>query len=206
MAGKLRGKLTYANVMATVAVFIALGGASYAATHLSKNSVGTRQIKKNAVTSPKIRNGAVTQRKISTSAQAALKTIPNGSVTAADLSPELKASLTLRCPSGMRRAADLCFDANLRNSAQYDKALKACASAGLRLPSDAELVLAFEHLGAPQTYEWVSTQYTDVRDPGSGPVFLASYVSEDASRQLSFGYAGLPGSSIPFRCVTTATN
>jgi hypothetical protein len=50
----LRGKLTYANVMATIAVFIALGGASYAAVKLPKNSVGTEQLKKGAVTATKL--------------------------------------------------------------------------------------------------------------------------------------------------------
>jgi hypothetical protein len=40
--------------MATVAVFIALGGVSYAAIKLPKNSVGTSQIKNSAVTKNKI--------------------------------------------------------------------------------------------------------------------------------------------------------
>ena len=40
-----RGKLSYANVMATIAVFIALGGASYAVTTLGANTVGSRQVK-----------------------------------------------------------------------------------------------------------------------------------------------------------------
>jgi hypothetical protein len=62
--GRLRSKLTYANVMATVAVFIALGGASYAATQLPKNSVGTKQLKKNSVTTAKIKNEAVTAAKV----------------------------------------------------------------------------------------------------------------------------------------------
>jgi hypothetical protein len=52
--GRLRGKLTYANAMATVAVFIALGGVSYAATQLPSNSVGTKQLKNAAVTPPKL--------------------------------------------------------------------------------------------------------------------------------------------------------
>ena len=60
----LRSKLTYANVMATVAVFIALGGASYAATQLPKNSVGTKQLKKNSVTSVKIKKQAITAAKV----------------------------------------------------------------------------------------------------------------------------------------------
>jgi hypothetical protein len=54
----LSGKLTYSNVMATVAVFIALGGASYAAIKLPKNSVGAKQLRKGAVT-PKKLNAAV---------------------------------------------------------------------------------------------------------------------------------------------------
>lgn len=58
---------TYANVVATVALFIALGGAAYAATQLPRNSVGVKQLKKNAVTTPKIKNGAVTGGKIALS-------------------------------------------------------------------------------------------------------------------------------------------
>jgi hypothetical protein len=54
----LRGKLTYANVMATIAVFIALGGASYAAVKLPKNSIGTEQLKNGAVTETKLSKGA----------------------------------------------------------------------------------------------------------------------------------------------------
>jgi hypothetical protein len=50
----LREKLTYANVMATIAVFIALGGGAIAATQLPKNSVGAKQIKKEAVTPAKL--------------------------------------------------------------------------------------------------------------------------------------------------------
>jgi hypothetical protein len=57
---KLRGKLTYANVVATLALFIAVGGAgAFAATQLPKNSVGTKQIKKNAVNSSKVANGSL---------------------------------------------------------------------------------------------------------------------------------------------------
>lgn len=48
-------RLTYANVIATIALFIALGGASYAAFKLPKGSVGTRQLKKAAVTGAKVK-------------------------------------------------------------------------------------------------------------------------------------------------------
>jgi len=49
-----------AMVVACVALAVALGGTTYAATALPRNSVGTPQIKKNAVTSPKVRNNAIT--------------------------------------------------------------------------------------------------------------------------------------------------
>ena len=54
------GRLTYANVMATIAVFLALGGTSYAVTALPRNSVGAQQLKKNAVTSVKVKDGSLT--------------------------------------------------------------------------------------------------------------------------------------------------
>jgi hypothetical protein len=57
-------RLTYSNVVATLAIFIALGGISYAATQLPRNSVGTKQIKRNAVTTAKIKNRAITKGKV----------------------------------------------------------------------------------------------------------------------------------------------
>jgi hypothetical protein len=61
----VRGKLTYANVVSTLCLFLLVGGATaFAAVKLAKNSVGTKQLKKNSVTSAKIKNGAVTGAKI----------------------------------------------------------------------------------------------------------------------------------------------
>ncbi|MFN8215425.1 MAG: hypothetical protein U0R71_02410 [Solirubrobacterales bacterium] len=58
-------RLSYANVTSTLALVLALaGGTAFAATHLAKNSVGTRQIKKNAVTTAKVADAAITGDKI----------------------------------------------------------------------------------------------------------------------------------------------
>jgi hypothetical protein len=56
---RIRSYLSYANVVATLALFVALGGGAYAAITLPKNSVGTRQIKNDAVTSSKVKNGSL---------------------------------------------------------------------------------------------------------------------------------------------------
>jgi hypothetical protein len=55
---RLQGKLTYANVMSTLCLFLLLGGGAYAATQLPKNSVGTKQIKSQAVTLQKLSKSA----------------------------------------------------------------------------------------------------------------------------------------------------
>ena len=54
---------TYANVIATIALFIALGGVAVAAG-VTKNSIGPRQLKRGAVTAAKIRKNAITPGKI----------------------------------------------------------------------------------------------------------------------------------------------
>jgi hypothetical protein len=94
MKSRLRGKLTYSNVIASLALFIALGGAAVAATTLPKNSVGPNQIKRGAVTTAKLRRSAVTSGKLAPKSVIAGKLGPssvtpgnigNGAVTTAKL-------------------------------------------------------------------------------------------------------------------------
>src|SRR4051794_16562061 len=73
MIDRIRQRLTYANVTATLALFIALGGSSYAALSLPRNSVGSAQIRRNAVNSRHIRNGAVHLGDIAKSPRQALR-------------------------------------------------------------------------------------------------------------------------------------
>jgi hypothetical protein len=75
----MRPKLTFANVISCLALFIALGGLAVAAG-LPKNSVGTRQLKKNSVTAVKIKNGAVGAAKIQDRSLTGTK-IADGSLT-----------------------------------------------------------------------------------------------------------------------------
>jgi hypothetical protein len=56
MLSQVRSRLSYANVMATVAVFLALGGGAYAAIKLPKDSVKAKQIAKGAVRSSEVKN------------------------------------------------------------------------------------------------------------------------------------------------------
>jgi hypothetical protein len=80
--------------MATLAVFIAMGGIGYAAVNVPANSVGTRQLKNGAVANAKLQNGAVTAAKIKagslTGAQIKLSqlgTVPSASTANSARSP-----------------------------------------------------------------------------------------------------------------------
>jgi hypothetical protein len=77
-------RLTYSNVVSTLALFLVLaGGAAYAAK-VGKKSVGPAQLKANAVTTAKIKANAVTTRKIKKNAVANAK-IKNGAIESAKI-------------------------------------------------------------------------------------------------------------------------
>ena len=93
MNSRFRPKLSYSNVIATIALFIALGGAAVAAG-LPKNSVGAKQLKRGAVTAAKLKKGAVTSGKLAPKSVVAGKlganavlpgNIGNGAITSAKI-------------------------------------------------------------------------------------------------------------------------
>ena len=73
MRRPLLSRLTYANAMSTIAVFLALGGVGYAVAKLPANSVGPRQIKKNAVSSSKVKDRSLTVSDLSKKTRSKLK-------------------------------------------------------------------------------------------------------------------------------------
>jgi hypothetical protein len=78
----LAARLSYANVIATMALFVALGGTGYAALKLPRDSVGTRELRsgavghaelrRDAVTGTDVRDGSLTQRDFSAATRSAL--------------------------------------------------------------------------------------------------------------------------------------
>ena len=82
MLSRIRKQLTFANVMASIAVFAALAGGAYAVS----GKIGPKQIKKGAVKTGKLANGAVTAKKVRKDTltgnqinESTLGTVPNAS-------------------------------------------------------------------------------------------------------------------------------
>lgn len=137
-----RPHLSYANVMATIAVFIAMGGTSYAA--LGRNSVGERQIrpkavgnselKSRAVTSSKIRPGAVTASRLSTGARNTLRGPGGPAGPAGPAGPQGANGITYRAlidSSGTAVGGNTSGAASSPNPGEYrfgfDRAISGCA-------------------------------------------------------------------------------
>jgi hypothetical protein len=147
MIQRLRGRLTYSNVVATLALFIALGGSSYAAlTVTGKNvrngSLTGKDLKRNSVTGRQIREGR-------------LATVPRA-LNSARVGGLSAPQLLLKCPGGTLPAADVCVESQSRPPATYTTARLACGSIdstktpGRRLPTHLELAQAFtlDQMGA----------------------------------------------------------
>jgi hypothetical protein len=183
---RTRFRPSHATVVAYVALFVALGGTAMAAVVITSNS----QVAKGTISGHHPPAGKHSN-------------LIRGSVNGEDLSGKLKASLRLHCPSGLRRAADTCFEASLRPPATLANALKTCAVPDRRLPTDAELELVFDHSGAPQSRQWVATHHRDASGPNLDT--LGSVLEEDSSRNLIFSDTPVDNTE-PYRCVTSPTN
>jgi hypothetical protein len=59
---RIRARLSFANVISLIALFVALGGSSYAAITLQRNSVGAKQIKAGGVGSSEVKDGSLLRK------------------------------------------------------------------------------------------------------------------------------------------------
>lgn len=73
MLRRLRGHINYASATATIALIVALGGTSYAALTLPRNSVGHRQLRAGAVRAREVKDGALGVDKFSSKARHSLR-------------------------------------------------------------------------------------------------------------------------------------
>jgi hypothetical protein len=68
VVARARGRVSYAGVMASVALFVALGGTAAAVAAIPRDSIGSPQIRKDAVRSPEIAADAVRSPEIAADA------------------------------------------------------------------------------------------------------------------------------------------
>jgi len=134
-----RPRLTYANVIATLALFVALGGSSYAALKISG-----REIQKKTITGQNIKPNTLGRKQIK---ESSLSAVPRA-LNAARLDGQTAEAFLVRCPDGTRPAAGVCFETQARPAVAYGSAVIECSlidnrsGAGRRLPTYNELMAA----------------------------------------------------------------
>lgn len=198
MLEKLRRHLSYANVMATLAVFIALGGSSYAVATLSGS-----QLKNRSVRAVKVARNTLTGREIR---ESRLGQVPRAN-TADKLGGLTASQLRIQCPADTFPFADTCVERNARPPAAYGGAAAECARTGKpqgpgrRLPTWEELVAAINGFQLAPGGELTSnTTYLPSSPDGVGTLVVVDRI----------GTVGVTPDTGPgakaYRCVTDPLN
>jgi len=195
---KLRHNLTYANVMSTVAVFVALGGSSYAALRISgksieKRSIPAKKLERNSITSKEVR-------------ESRLHRVPRAKV-ADRLGGFSVGELKVRCPGDTFPTSDVCVERAPRAATPYGSAVLQClqvgtpAAPGRRLPTHGELMAALTAVTLAPGGELTSDVYPSSAEPGRLDVL---YVIDQVGSVALTPNTGAGAKA--YRCVTDPLN
>jgi hypothetical protein len=191
MLARLRAHLTYANVVATLALFLALGGVSYAAIRVGSgsiinNSVRTQDLRNNDIRGKDIRNRTIQHADILTNTilgqqirESTLSKVPD----ADKLDGQDSTAFKLSCPTGTLRHAGGCIETAARSAADFDTAAHTCGVLGRRLPAPDELGSFSEEpgVGLDADGEYTSSRLgSDVDLVSAGPIHTVENDATDA--------------------------
>jgi hypothetical protein len=195
---RLRKRLTYANVMSTLAVFIALGGSSYAALTINGSTIKNRSI-----SAKKLRHNTLTGWEIK---ESRLGRVPRAK-TADTLGGISAADLKVKCPADTFPIADVCVEKTPRPAASYGSAVITClgvgtpAGPGRRLPTHGELRAALTAVPLAPGGELTSNVYPASSTPGELDVL---YVTDQVGSVAVTPDTGAGAKA--YRCVTDPVN
>jgi hypothetical protein len=173
---RFRPHLSYANVMSTLAVFIALGGSSYAAVTLSGS-----KIKHRSIPGPKLKRNSVTGLEVR---ESRLGRVPRAAL-ADQLSLSATRDLKVRCPDDTFPVAGTCVERNPRSPVPYGPAVLECRSVGTpagpgrRLATYGELLAALATVPLAPGGELTSDASPSTQYPGE---LDALYVTDQLGR------------------------
>jgi hypothetical protein len=198
---KLRSRLTYANAVASIALFIALGGTSYA---IATGSIGTREIKNNSVTGRDVRNSSLTGADVRNSRLTGAD-IRNDGLTGADV---LESSLDKVPAAGAADTADTADSANTANTANTADSARTATTAD-RLAgeyfavvnADGTLARATANVDVASELQAPPGRYYVTIDRDAGPCFYLAALAADHT-----GYvAAQPDPGAPANAVFVVT-
>ena len=209
----LRERLTYANVTASLALFLALTGAGYAAgrihgSELEARSVAGKKLKRNTVTRREVRESSlrvVPEARLASTARSADRARSAGMAANAQRLDGLDAGqLRITCPSGLAYEAAVCIEPTARPAQTYGAAVATCSVDGRRLPTHNELqaLLARGAITVASGGEFTS----NVAESRAVAGQLDVVVVTDDTGAAAFVPAGGTTAPRAFRCVEPRSN
>jgi hypothetical protein len=195
MLGALRHRLTYANVMSTLAVFIALGGSAYAVgkingAQLKNRSVSGKKLKRNTIGGSTVKESRLGRVPLASRAGNALR-----------LQGLDAGKLLLKCPAGTQYQSDVCIELKPRSPAVgYGIARVECEGDSRRLPSYQELAGLVNDVSV-QFQEGLGELVSEVVQNPSDPTRVLALVVTDRTGAVST-VPGTSAGSRPYRCAT----
>jgi hypothetical protein len=200
----MRRRLTYSNVMATVAVFIALGGSSYAVTRINGS-----QLKNNSVAGKKLMRNTLGGARIK---ESRLGRVPRARL-ADRLGGLTAAQLSQRCPPGTVHRSGACVERTARAPATYSIAVNTCQSDAFkgfadgagRLPTWAELYRTMNGGGvvALTPPGELTGEVADVRPDGT---VMAVVLTTATGRSALVPDSTIEEGARPYRCAMNPAN
>lgn len=201
----IRQHLTYANVVATLALFIALGGSSYAVTKISGS-----QIKNRTIAGKKLKRDTLGGTRIN---ESRLRAVPRarsadrlrGPVGGAK-DTYGAADLLVICPPGTLPAANTCPEPTARAAQPFGTAIIECRNAGTefgpgrRLPTFNEL----KALVADGRFQLAAEELTSSVYPTGNPNILSVLAMSTNGNTVTV--PDTAEGARPFRCAADPIN
>jgi hypothetical protein len=212
---KLRSQMSYANVTATLALFLALGGTSYAVLHIRSedvvdNSLRSRDVHNDTLRSKDLRDRTIRARDVARDAlgagaikESALGAVPRAA-DADKVGGATASELRVRCPSGTLSMAGLCLETSARAADGFIGAVNQCNQAGRQLIDMPILDLFVRSHGPLAQAEWTANVY---RNPNNGPTAVEQLeaVVLHGLAEVSYDRVHVPVQHA-FRCVALPSN
>ena len=208
----IREHLTYANVMATLAFFVAIGGTTLAATKIDggtieKGTIPGKALKNSTIKAKKVKADTLTGAQIQ---EGSLGKVPSAAAAdnattagnAQTVGGKSAAQLTDSCPGDTTLYGGVCIETATRPSATWPTAAKACADDGGRLPGLEELEAYRRIPGVTLANGELTSSYLDANDIDPAGE-LAIVISDTGLPRSNLDY---DDSFAPYRCVFPQTN
>ena len=215
MLNNLRPRVSYANVVSTLALFIALGGTSWAVLHVGSgdvvnNSLRSEDIRNETIRSRDVRDRILRARDLGRDSlgggvikESALGRVPLaaeaerlGGVSAQDL--------RVRCPADTIAKAGVCIETSARSPDGFLGAINRCDNAGRGLVTMPQLDRLARSSGPLPQAEWTSSVY---RNPDAGPAAVDQLEAVLLSGGGDVGYDRVYlAVQHAFRCVALPSN